>query len=146
MRSLSKHHDDYNYILTIIDVPSKYAFAVPIKRKTGDYITEAFKAIFKNRRPKLLQTDKGTEFINKTTKKLLKDLKVDQFATENGTKAQIVERFNRTLQDRMYKYFTAKNSKRWIDILPDLVNNYNNSFHSSIKMTPTEATENPQKA
>ena len=68
------------------------------------------------------------------------------FETYNTVKAQIVERFNRTLKDRMYKYFTANDTKRWVDVLPDLVYNYNNSYHRSIKMTPVEASENPRKA
>ena len=146
MRSLSKHNDDFNYIMTVIDVLSKFAYAVPIKRKTGDHITEAFKTIYRHRKPKLLQTDHGSEFINSKTQALLKSLNIEWFETYNETKAQIVERFNRTLKDRMYRYFTAKSTKRWIDILPDLVNNYNSSYHSSIKMTPIEALDNPRKA
>ena len=146
MRSLSAHNDNYNYILTVIDVLSKFAWAIPIKRKTGDYVTEAFETIFKDRRPKLLQTDHGSEFINRTTQNLLKSLDIEWFETYNTVKAQVVERFNRTLKDRMYKYFTANDTKRWIDILPDLVNNYNSSYHSSIKMTPMQAVESPQKA
>ena len=93
-----------------------------------------------------MQTDAGTEFINKKTQELLKQNKIEWFQSQNETKAQIVERFNRTLKDRMYKYFTANNTKRWIDVLPDLVHNYNNSYHRSIKMTPVQARENPVKA
>lgn len=146
MRSLASENDGYNYILTVIDVLSKYAWAIPIKRKTGDFITDAFREILKVRKPNLLQTDKGTEFINKKTQELLKEHDINWFASENETKAQIVERFNRTLKDRMYKYFTANNTKRWIDVLPDLVFNYNTSHHRAIKMTPTKALETPQKA
>ena len=146
MRSLSQYNDSFNYILTVIDVLSKYAWAIPIKRKTGDYIVDAFKDIFKERKPTLLQTDHGSEFINKKTQQLLKSNDIKWFETYNTVKAQIVERFNRTLKDRMYKYFTANKTKRWIDILDDLVYNYNNSYHRSIKMTPTEATENPREA
>ena len=61
-------------------------------------------------------------------------------------KAQIVEQFNRTLKDRKYKYFTANDTKRCLNVLPDLVYNYNNSCHGSIKMTPVEATENRRSA
>lgn len=146
MRSLSSQNNGYNYILTVIDLLSKYAWAIPIKRKTGEFTTEAFADIFKTRKPTLLQTDKGTEFINKNTQELFKENNIQWFATENETKAQIVERFNRTLKDKMYKYFTANDTKRWVDVLPDLVQNYNNSFHRSIKMTPNEAVKNPRKA
>ena len=146
MRSLASQNDKYNYILTVIDVLTKYAWAIPIKRKTGDFITHAFKTLFKERKPTLLQTDAGTEFINKKTQELLEKNNIKWFQSQNETKAQIVERFNRTLKDRMYKYFTANNTKRWIDVLSDLVHNYNNSFHRSIKMTPVQARENPVKA
>ena len=94
----------------------------------------------------MLQTDHGSEFIGKKTQALLQENDIKWFETYNTVKAQIVERFNRTLKDRMYKYFTANDTKRWVDVLPDLVYNYNNSYHRSIKMTPVEATENPRKA
>ena len=136
MRSLSQYNDNFNYILTVIDVLSKYAWAIPIKRKTGDFVVEAFKKIFKERKPKLLQTDHGSEFIGKKTQALFQENDIKWFETYNTVKAQIVERFNRTLKDRMYKYFTANDTKRWVDVLPDLVYNYNNSYHRSIKMTP----------
>ena len=83
MRSLAKYNDDYNYILTVIDVLSKYAFAIPIKRKTCDYVTDAFKRIFETRVPKLLQTDHGSEFINKKTQALLKEYNIEWFETFN---------------------------------------------------------------
>ena len=71
---------------------------------------------------------------------LFQKLGIHWFTTENETKAQVVERFNRTLKSKMYKYFTANNTKTWIDIIHDLIFNYNNSYHRSIKMTPVEAS------
>ena len=130
----------YNYILTVIDVFSKYAWAVPVKRKTGEEISNSFEKIFKERMPTKLHTDKGLEFINKTTKELLRKNNIHWFATENETKAQVVERFNRTLKNRMWKWFTMQGNNDWIEVLPDLVYNYNNSRHRSIGMTPKEAS------
>ena len=131
----------YNYILTVIDVFSKYAWAVPIKRKTGEEVSNAFKILFKQRKPRKLHTDKGLEFINKPTKQLLKENEIHWFATENETKAQVVERFNRTLKNRMWKYFTKQEStQNWVKILPDFVKNYNTTKHRSIGMKPTEAS------
>ena len=129
-----------NYILTVIDVFSKYAW-FSLLEKTGNEITQAFQKIFKGRKPERLQTDKGTEFINKQTQELFKKHNVHWFATENETKAQIVERFNRTLKERMYKYFTAKKTNRWLNVLSEFVNNYNTSYHRSIRMTPVEASK-----
>jgi len=59
----------------------------------------------------------------------------------DDVKAALVERFNRTIKDRMYKYFTANNTYRWIDVLPKLIENYNNTIHRTIKMKPIDVKE-----
>ena len=110
------------------------------KTKIGDSINRAFEIIFKDIIPAKLHTDKGLEFINKSTKNLFKRKGIHWSATENETKAQVVERFNRTLKSKLYKYFTAKGTKTWINIIDELVYNYNNSYHRSIKMTPVESS------
>ena len=140
MQSYKSQNNQHNYILTVIDIFSKFAWAIPIRKKTGEEVKKAFVTLFKERIPSKIQTDKGLEFINKTTQDLFKKHKVHWFSTENETKAQVVERFNRTLKSKMWKYFTHTNSRKWIDILQALVHNYNNSFHRSIKMTPTEGS------
>ena len=94
----------------------------------------------------MLQTDHGSECIGKKTQALFQENDIKWFETYNTVKAQVVERFNRTLKDRMYTYFTANDTKQWVDVFPDLVYNYNNSYHRSIKMTPAEATENLKKS
>ena len=140
MQKYKTYNKNYNYILTVIDIFSKFAWALPIKNKTGDNITRAFEKLFKDRIPSKIHTDKGLEFINKSTQNLFKRKNIHWFATENETKAQVVERFNRTLKSKMFKYFTANNTKTWIDIIDDLVYNYNNSYHRSIKMSPSEGS------
>lgn len=137
----------YKYILTVIDVFSKYAHAIPLKSKKPEEVIEAFKTIFsKHEPPKLLQTDNGCEFTGRKFQDYLKTIGVKWFATKNmDIKAPIVERFNRTLKEKMYKCFSSLEglNKNWVDLLPKLLENYNNSYHSSIKMTPTEA-EKPE--
>ena len=140
MQKYKSQNKNINYILTIIDVFSKYAWAIPIKKKTGNDISKAFENVFKERIPRKIHTDKGLEFINKPAQELFKKHRIHWFATENETKAQVVERFNRTLKSKMWKYFTQKKTKKWIDILPDLVKNYNTSNHRSIKMTPEQGS------
>src|SRR5882724_4066391 len=100
MKSLSSYNDGFNNILTVIDVFSKYAWAIPITTKTPDNIINAFKHIFNTskRKPVKLQTDKGTEFVNKQFQKFLKDNDIFFFTTESELKASICERFNRTLK------------------------------------------------
>ena len=109
-------------------------------------MTEAFAKCSKNGTPQLLQTDKGTNFINKRTQALLKTHNMKWFTAEKLAKAQMVERFNGILKDSIYKYFTVNRAKRWIDVLRGLVTTsctYNTSYHMTIKMTPEEALQDP---
>ena len=59
----------------------------------------------------------------------------------------MIERFNRTIKEKMFKYFSANNTRKYVDVLDLLVDQYNNAIHSSIKMTPKEASrkENENK-
>jgi hypothetical protein len=137
MRNIVKHNDGYNYLLTGIDCFSRAGFGVKVKNKSGKVIAIGLKSIFDKTPFRRLQTDKGREFLNSNVKQLLKSTRTAMWISENDdVKAALVERFNRTLKDRMYKYFTANNTKRWIDVLPKLIVNYNNTFHRSIKMKP----------
>lgn len=144
LKSLSKDNDGYIYILTVIDVFSKFAWGVPLYRKTGVEITNAFEKIFKSsgRKPVHLQTDKGKEFINATFQSFLKKQDVGYYHTNNpDVKACVVERLNRTLKYRMWKYFTQQNTHRYVEVLPKLVKAYNNTKHTTIRMKPSEVTE-----
>lgn len=141
--SLSNQNDGCRYLLTCIDVLSKYAWAIPLKNKRALTVANAFSKIITYRKPVHLQTDKGSEFLNATFQKLLKDNGIKFYTTENDDiKAAVVERFNRTLKTKMWKYFTYKNTLRYTDVLDDLLRSYNDTFHSSIKMAPSEV--NPQ--
>src|SRR5271156_1151587 len=132
----------YRYILTVICIFSKYAFAVPLKTKTGIEITDAFQKIFEEsgRKPKKLFTDKGTEFYNKTFLKFLKEIEIEIYSTESELKCSVIERFNRSLKDLMYKKFTELETSKWLKLLPELINEYNNRYHSTIKMSPIEGS------
>lgn len=137
----SEENNDFKYLLTVIDCFSKFAWAVPIKNKSGNETLRVFEKLFKDRKPLKLQTDKGKEFYNTPLNKLFKSNKINHFSTDSDLKAQIVERFNRTLKEKMWKIFTQNGDNKWIDIIDDLLTNYNNSYHRSIKMTPTNASK-----
>ena len=92
--------------------------------------------IFQEKVCKRLQTDKGKEYLNQHVRKLLKKYNVELWTSNNDVKAAMVERFNRTMKTRMYKYFTANNTRRYVDVLSKLISGYNNTKHSSINMTP----------
>ena len=81
------------------------------------------------------------EFRNKEFQKLLKATGIHSYEAKNDTKAAIVERFNRTFKNKMYRYLTAHNTFRYIDVLEDLIDSYNNTYHRSIGMKPVEVNE-----
>ncbi len=108
----------------------------------------AFEQLFKQahpRLPKRLQTDKGKEFLNKDVQNTLRKYGVKHFVTENETKASMVERFNRTLKTKMYRWFEQNNSKRYMDVLPELINSYNHSKHRTIGMRPVDVNKHNVK-
>ena len=88
----------------------------------------------------MLQTDAGKEFYDQTFQTLMKTQEIHQFSTHGDAKASIVERFNRTLKSKLYCYFMAANTLKYVDILPKLVNQYNRTYHRSIKTTPAKVT------
>ena len=149
MSLLQSQNRGVRFLLTVIDVFSKFAFVRPLKRKTGEALTSAFASILKasKRKPQRLQTDKGTEFKNRTFQTFLADEDIHYYTSEDPvTKAAVVERFNRTLKGRLYRFMTHKNSKTYLNHLPALVSNYNSSFHRSIGTQPRLVTPKTQDA
>ena len=139
--NIAKVNRGYRYLLTVVDVLSKYAWVEPVKSKTGKDVTAAFEKILRHgRTPRRLQTNDGKEFYNKTFQAFMKRKDIDHFSTSGDTKASVIERFNRTLKQRMYRYFTVKNTLKYVTVLKDLVLGYNRSYHRSIKMAPEQVT------
>jgi hypothetical protein len=136
-----RYNNGYKYMLTVIDLFSRYAWALPIKDKTGKILAAAFKKIFaEGRKPQRLQTDAGREFDNRHVQHLLNIENIRFFTVNSQFKAAVVERFNRTLKARMWRYFTRQGNYQWIKVLPSLVTSYNSSVHRSIGMTPRNVT------
>ena len=106
------------YILTVIDVFSKYAWAIPLKNKQSTTVIDAFENIIKTsgRTPMKLWTDAGSEFINKQFKKFLTEHKTELYHTFNEGKAVVIERFNRTLKEKMWFRFTVNGNKNGLNI------------------------------
>ena len=137
LKKLKKYNNGFQYIINIIDLYSRYAWSIPIKNKTGKSIVEAFDSI-RGFKPKKLWVDNGSEFYNKIFKKWLNDNNIEMYSTFNEGKAVVIERFNRTLKNKMFKYFTANGTYKYIDILSSLINEYNKKKHSSTKLSPNE--------
>ena len=136
MKAFSEFNRGFKFFLLVIDIGSKYGWIIPLKNKEGKTVASALKTIFEERKPEKMWVDKGKEFYNKDVKGLIK-----LYSTENEEKSSVVERWIRTMKEKMWKYFTDNNTYVYIDILPDLVKDYNNTKHSSVKMTPVEASE-----
>lgn len=141
MQGLAATNDGMRYLLTVIDVFSKFAWAEPVKSKQAETITKAFETILvraKHRQPRRLQTDKGKEFFNSSFGNLIKTFGIHHFASESDQKAAVVERFNRTIKSRIWTYLTYRGSTRWVDAIEDIIGAYNKSFHRSIGMAPID--------
>lgn len=139
MQEFVQANDGYRYLLTAIDVFSRKAFVVPLKDKRAKSIVNAFKTVLKTISPLKIQTDRGTEFKNSSVESSLEKENIKLFYTfDEEIKCAVVERFNRTLKGKMFKYFTATGKRRYIDALPSLVASYNNSVHRSIGMRPND--------
>ncbi|KAL4123320.1 hypothetical protein QTP88_015517 [Uroleucon formosanum] len=143
MMPYSKQNKGHKYILCVIDCFTKFAWAIPLKSKTAKEVSSAMSKILLRRTPKLLQLDNGKEFYNSTFDALMEKHNIHKYSTYSTMKACIVERFNRTLKEKMFREFTARGSPEWLSILPSLINEYNNSKHRTIGMTPVQADANP---
>ena len=141
MTAFKDYNDGYTFLLLVIDTFSKYGWIIPLKNKKGKTVAEALKIIFEKRKPEKLWTDNGKEFYNKNMDDLRKLYDIELYSTENEEKSSIVERWIRTMKEKMWKYFTDNNTYKYIDALPELVEDYNNTVHSSTKLTPIEASK-----
>lgn len=138
---LAGENSQFKYILTVVDALSKYAWARPLKDKTNFTVIKAFKSIFsEGRQPRTLRTDRGTEFTGRPFLSFLKEKNIVIYFADNPTKEAMVERFNRTLQSRLWRYFTATNKKRYVDVLPGFMLAYNGKKHRTIGRAPDSVT------
>ena len=143
MQSLSRKNKGIKYLLRAIDLYSKYAFAIPLKDKKGISIVNAFNKIIKqsNRKPNKIWVDQGGEFYNNVFEKWLSDNDIIMYSKYIEGKSVVAERF-RTLKNELYKHMTATGKNVYYDVLDDVVNKYNNTKHSTIKMKPIDVKNN----
>ena len=126
----------YKYIMTVINCFSKYAYAIPLKTKTAAEVVKALQPILDSNRIRNFQTDEGKEWFNSSVMSLMRRYNINHYHTYSEKKASIVERFNRTLKEKMWQAFTAQGNYRWLTLLPKLVDRYNDTVHRSIGMKP----------
>lgn len=144
IQKLSRYNAGNKFILCVICCLSRYAWCIPIKRKTPAEVIRAFESIFSStsRRPIKVQSDAGKEFVGKTIQSFFKHNNIIHYvASDPATKACICERFIRTIKSLIYKYFTFSGSKKYVDVLDSLVCIYNNRKHSTIGIPPSNVTD-----
>ena len=127
---------------------SKYAFVIPLKDKKGISIINGFNKIIKksNRKPNETWVDQGGEFYNNVFKKWLSSNNIIMFSTYNEGKSVVAERFIRTLKNKLHKHMTATGKNVYYDVLDDVINEYNNTKHNTIKMKLKDVGDDNKRA
>ena len=144
MQLISKFNKGFRFLLCLINI-CKYAWLIPLKNKRGITITNGFQIILdeSNRKPNKIWVDKGSEFYKRLMKLFLQNNDIEMYSMHNDKgKSFVAERFIRNLKNKIYKYMTSISKNAYIDKLDDIVNKYNNTYHSTIKMKPTDVKSN----
>ena len=144
MQLISKFNKGSRFLLCVIDVFSKYAWVVPLKDKIGASIVDAFQKILDDStgKPSKIWVDKGSQFYNISFKKWLKDNDIEIYSIHTEGKPVVAERCVRTLKAKIYKYMTSVSKNVYIDKLDDIVGQYNDTYHRTIKMKPVDVKDN----
>ena len=142
LQQISGSNSNYNYVLLVIDCFSKKVWLRKLKRKTGEETATAIKSVIldMNWPPQSVIFDEGLEFYNKHVSMLFAQYNIHSYSIRTQTKAGAAERAIRTIKSKIWKYFTEKNTKRWVDILTEIQDNYNKTYHRTIKRSPDEVT------
>ena len=144
MQLISKLNKGFRFLLCVIDIFSKFAWVVPLKYIIGISIVDAFQKILDKSggKPNKILVDKGSEFYNNSFIKWLKDKDIEVFSIHNEVKTVVAEGFIRTLKTKIYKYLTSMSKNVYIDKLEDIVGEYHNTYHRTIKMKPVDVKDN----
>ena len=133
----------FRYIFIIIDNFSKYLWAIPLKNKYSQTITNEFSNILSKskRKPLKKESDRGTEFYNSIFQNFLKAKNIQYYSRFTDKGPSIAERVIRTVRSLLTKPVFLAGNAGWLSELPSVVRKYNNTIHSSTKMTPIQASK-----
>lgn len=141
MQKYSRENEGFRYILIALDIFSRQAYAMPVKSKRGEEIARAMDLILQDVKPNFIQTDLGLEFYNVHVKSVLTKHNVELFSVYSENKAALVERLIRTIKEKLFRIFTKQGNYRWVEILPKVLQAYNNSYHRGLKHIPSKVNE-----
>lgn len=145
----SRVNKGYKYILLVVDCYSKFAWARPLKSKKGQEVAKAMKNILSKAAappspplvpPNNFQTDAGREFYNSHFSKVMNEYNINHYSTYSAIKASMAERLVRTIKGKLYKSFSLRGNHKWIDILQQVMQQYNNTKHRTTGMRPVDVT------
>ena len=138
MSNLGTRNKNYNWLLCCVDIFSRKAWVEPMKKKNNKSVVEAMSKVLEQQSFNKVQCDMGSEFISKQFKKLMSDHNIEIIYASAGDHSVqgIVERFNRSLRSLIMKYLMAEDKYNYIDVLPQIVDYYNDRYHSGIQGIP----------
>ena len=141
--NISGANKNVKYLLTCIDVYSRFAYVIPMTNKESSTVTDAMKNIIDEEKPEIITTDIGSEYISQNFEKLLKTEGIQHVKVpkDDHKRLAIIDRFIRTLRSKIEKYLVMYNTTKYIDVLPKLVESYNTGYHSGIKKIPEEVED-----
>lgn len=149
MIPFAKENSGNKYMLVVIDTFSKYAWIEKLKDKSGKEVTKAMKSILESnpkRIPKNIQSDMGKEFYNSNFQDLMRLFKINHYSTFSKLKASIVERFNRTFLNKLWRRFNLQGSHKWLRQIKDILYEYNHQKHRTIRMRPIDVNKKNEAA
>ena len=140
---LSVENFGVTFLLTCVEVLSRYAFVRPLKSKEGKVVASAMRDILEESGKKYVHacTDLGSEFKASYFQKVMKDYGIIHFFAGGSGSCTIVERFHRSLRSKLNRYMWENQTDTYLDKLQDIVTSYNHTFHSTIKMRPSDVND-----
>ena len=147
MGKYAEYNEGCSYILVVIDTFSKYLWLRPLKDKKGISVKNAlYDIIAGGRKPNRIRSDKGQEFRARIVQSLLKENGIQQLFAQNETKASISERVIKTIKSRIARYMTHNRTYVYLNQLQSFAKSYNETFHRTIQMAPTDVNEQNETA
>lgn len=147
MQKLYKFNSNYKWLLTIIDIYSRYAWMIPLKTKSTSEVRAAMEPLLAESKLQNLTTDNGKEFTGNEMQTLLRQLNIKHWTHEPGSHNTlgVIERLNKTIRILLNKYFSAFKTRKWLDIIDSINKNYNNTYHDTIRSIPADIFEGKQQ-
>ena len=142
MQKFSGSNSGYNFILVVIDCFSKKLWTRSLKTKRGDETAAALRSILESMKypVQTMIFDEGLEYVNQYVSNLLNEFNIHSYHIKTRLKASTAERVNRTIKQALWKIFHETKKTRWVDVISEVVDNYNKTYHTTIKMAPDEVT------